>query len=406
MTEIRSTSNDWGKEMNANGNQLVSDKFDYEQLEEATVATGKFSALTDTVWFLTQQGEDKGTNRYVSLNPLPFRVGRRSDMSLCLPFQTVSSLHAEIFRAADDTLWLRDVGSTNGSFLNGNPVKGEIELTEGDLIQFANIAFRLVKHGTICHSQTAVVDAGDQALALTRFDELLSKRAVIAHFQPIVDLDRGNEIIGYEVLGRSRLFGLHSPKQMFLAASQLNLECELSRLLRYEGIQTGKQLPGAPPLFVNTHPLEMHEPEKLYDSLRELRKISPDQSITLEIHESAAVDPDSMKNLRDVLDGLDMQLAYDDFGAGQARLVELVRVSPDYLKFDMTLVQHIYKATPQHQQMLGALVQMARGLGIKALAEGVECENDSKTCHDLGFEFGQGFYYGRPAPAKTYGAKS
>jgi EAL domain-containing protein (putative c-di-GMP-specific phosphodiesterase class I) len=139
--------------------------------------------------------------------------------------------------------------------------------------------------------------------------------------------------------------------------------------------------------------------------LREIRQACPDQPVTLEIHESAAVHPETMKELRAILDSLDMQLAYDDFGAGQARLVELVRVSPDVLKFDMALVQNIHRATPQHQQMLGALVQISKDLGIVPLAEGVECAEDSQVCRQLGFELGQGYFYGRPATASSFRSK-
>ncbi len=381
--------------------QALAAEFDYGQLGEATIGTGKFAPVTGTVWFLTGHGENPTANRCVAMSHLPFRIGRRSDLSLCLPLQTVSSLHAEIHGGGNNSLWIRDMGSTNGTFLNGAPVRSNAQLREGDLIQFANLTFRLAKHLTGCHGQTAVVDVGDQALALTRFDELLTERAVIPHYQPIIHYD-DRRVIGYEVLGRSRLFGLHSPKEMFFAAAQLNLEAELSRLLRYVGVEIGRKLPGQPPLFVNTHPLEMNDPEKLYDSLRELRTMSPDQPITLEIHESAAVVPNAMQDLREVLDTLDMKLAYDDFGAGQARLVELVKVPPDYLKFDMTLVQNVSKASPPHQQMLGALVQMSRGLDIIPLAEGVESEEDGQICKTLGFEMGQGYHYGRPAPVTTY----
>ncbi len=381
---------------------MEANEFDYQQLEDATVVTGKYAPVADAFWFLTGNIEEASATRCVAVNPIPFRVGRRSDLTLCLPFSAVSNLHAELFKDGE-VLQVRDLGSTNGTFVNGNPVEKSAELNEGDLLQFANIAFRLVKQGNhgMGRAQTAVVNAEDQALALTRFDELLTDRAVVPHFQPIIDYS-DNECAGYEILGRSRLFGLNSPKQMFSAAAQLNLEAELSRLLRFEGIVSGKGLPADAPLFVNTHPLELEDTKRFYASLEEIRELSPEQPITLEIHESAAVNPDTMGELRTVLDELDIRLAYDDFGAGQARLVELVKVSPDILKFDMTLVQNIHGASTQHKQMLSALVQMTRRLGIAALAEGVETAEDDEACREMGFDYGQGFYYGRPAPTAAY----
>ena len=79
-------------------------------------------------------------------------------------------------------------------------------------------------------------------------------------------------------------------------------------------------------------------------SLRELRELEPRRPLVLEIHEAAVTCGDEMKQLRAALADLQIGLAYDDFGAGQARLVELVDVPPDYLKFDMKLVQNLESA--------------------------------------------------------------
>ena len=72
-------------------------------------------------------------------------------------------------------------------------------------------------------------------------------------------------------------------------------------------------------------------------------------------------------------------LAYDDFGAGQARLVELVEIRPDYLKFDMKLVQNIASASLERQRMLASLVKMVHELGITPLAEGIEASRRSRS---------------------------
>jgi EAL domain-containing protein (putative c-di-GMP-specific phosphodiesterase class I) len=202
--------------------------------------------------------------------------------------------------------------------------------------------------------------------------------------------------VGYECLGRSRLFGLQTPAEMFSTASQLNLEAELSRVLRRQGLEVARRFPSDMNLFVNTHPAELAE-GGLLESLREIRNADPDRMITLEIHEAAVTSPDQILELRAVLKDLDMGLAFDDFGAGQARLLELGEVRPDYLKFDMKLVQGIDRAPPSRQQVVAALVQMVNDLGTQPLAEGVEQPGTHKTLCQMGFKLGQGYYYGRPA---------
>jgi EAL domain-containing protein (putative c-di-GMP-specific phosphodiesterase class I) len=233
-----------------------------------------------------------------------------------------------------------------------------------------------------------------------QFDKLMTERAVVPYFQPIVSL-ADLSTVAYEVLGRSRLFGLETPRALFSAAAQLNLEVELSRMFRWEGVEASAALPELPHLFVNTHPAEMVEPG-LLDSIRAVRESHPAQPITLEIHEASVTAPAAMRELRARLRDLEVGLAYDDFGAGQARMVELVEVRPDYLKFDMELVQGIHAAAPGRQQMLATLVRMVRELEIVPLAEGVEYEAESDACRQLGFQLAQGFFYGRPAPISRY----
>jgi len=220
---------------------------------------------------------------------------------------------------------------------------------------------------------------------------------VVPYFQPIVRSEN-QEVVGYEVLGRSHLFGLKTPCVMFQAASQLNLESELSRLCRRVGLESGSKLSSTSHLYLNTHPSEMNDVDVLTLSLQELREAFPTIPLTLEIHEATVTNRDMMRDLKSALDDLDCRLAYDDFGAGQARLVELIEVPPHVLKFDLALTKEIDKAPGQRQRMLASLVQMVRDLGIQPLAEGMETEGEAKVCVELGFELNQGFFYGEPVP--------
>jgi EAL domain-containing protein (putative c-di-GMP-specific phosphodiesterase class I) len=154
-------------------------------------------------------------------------------------------------------------------------------------------------------------------------------------------------------------------------------------------------------LFVNTHPIEMEDIDLLVLSLRELRESAPERPLVLEIHEASVARSELMRKLRHALTEMRVGLAYDDFGAGQARLVELVEVPPEYLKFDMKLVQRLETASQERIKMTASLVQMVRELGIQPLAEGIETEGDHEICRQMGFTCGQGFFYGRPAQPKA-----
>lgn len=92
---------------------------------------------------------------------------------------------------------------------------------------------------------------------------------------------------------------------------------------------------------------------------------------------------------------LGLQFAYDDFGAGQARLIELSDIPPDYLKFDRGMIEGIETATPR-QEMVSALLRVVRRLGVRVIAEGVETELVAAICQRLGCDLGQGYLFGRP----------
>ena len=294
----------------------------------------------DSCWSLSGQIEDSGAVRRILISCSPFVVGRRAGLALSLPCQSVSKLHAEL-RCGNGCLHVRDLSSTNGTYVNGLRIAGEATMQAGDLVQFGNVIFQVIGEDDTIAADTLTLetDAAGSALAVVQFDKLMSTRAVVPYFQPIVDFATRHSN-ACEVLGRSRLFGVRTPEAMFQAATRLHQEVELSRLLRVVGAQAGALLPDEPNLFLNTHPSELSLPG-FVESLESLRDDLPDVPMTLEIHEAAVTETALIGELRAILFELDMGLAYDDFGAGQSRMRELASIVPDVLKFDMQFIRGI-----------------------------------------------------------------
>ena len=351
-------------------------------------------------WFLSGQVHDAEGVRKIVIPGYPCQVGRGSSAWIQLNCNSISKIHCE-FQLIDGKIALQDLASTNGTFINGKRLGSEPELLkDGDLIQFATLVFRLGCGSSITETRTMRDDSCDRALAMMQFDRLMNDGGMIPFFQPIVSL-QNLDTIGYEVLGRSRLFGLRTPAEMFSAASKFNLEAELSREMRYFGVQLADQ--NLPPIniFVNTHPCELVKPG-LRESLEKLRELAPKLPIVVEIHEAAVTNPESFVALRRHLASLDIQLAFDDFGAGRARLVELSEVRPDYVKFDMELVRDIHLAPPKRQEVVALIVKMVNDLGIISLAEGVESADCHEVLKQMNVALGQGYYYGRPASIDSW----
>ena len=108
--------------------------------------------------------------------------------------------------------------------------------------------------------------------------------------------------------------------------------------------------------------------------------------------------PAAIAELRALLLERNIALAYDDFGAGQARLLELAEAPPHYLKFDRRFVHEIDQAPAAKRRLLHSLLSLARELLVKTVAEGIETAAEARACAELGFTHGQGFHIGRPRP--------
>ncbi|HEY6546644.1 MAG TPA: EAL domain-containing protein [Vicinamibacteria bacterium] len=342
----------------------------------------------------------------VTLSPFPFRVGRQAGLELVLPSYVVSKVHAELYMQ-DGQLRVRDLGSRNGTFVNRKTVQ-DAPVAEGDVLQLGDFQFRVcrqddVKPQSDDPSSTRSFAAGALAQLVQGsrdMDELLRDQSVTVELQPIVRFP-GAVVSAYEALGRGTHPNLpRTPVELFKIAASMGAEVTLSQLLRRKAVELARDRPRVAALFLNTHPSELARPG-LVDSMEELRAMAPHLDLTLEIHESALAKPESMAALRDRLSEINVGIAYDDFGAGQARLLELAEAPPHYLKFDRKFVSHIDTAPSSRRRLLASLVAAARELLVKTIAEGVETEGEAEACAKIGFTHAQGYHFGRPAPIET-----
>ena len=360
-----------------------------------------------TGWCLEGLSDKDQVLRRLFMSPLPFRIGRQPDLSLCLSSRKISRVHAEIFQMQSG-LCIRDLGSTNGTFVNSNRLRGPIRLYDGDIIHFARREFKIVHElkdsaGFDVETDISQGDLPKKMPSGTRaLQKLIHEKTVTTYFQPLVNLLDG-QIFGYEILGRGDLPGFErSPLKLFQIASTINMSAELSHLFRQTGVSIGSTLPGSPILSINTHPAEMGDWNRLVRNFQRLRSGFPSLKFAVEIHESAVTDLAWMRSLRSLFKELDIRLAYDDFGSGQARLLELAEVPPDYLKIDRSLIQNIHQASPKRQRMIEILVGFLNETGVKTLAEGVSCVEEAQMCKQLNFDCAQGYYYGKPAPREAF----
>ena len=357
-----------------------------------------------TGWCLESTADGGRSVERVPIQNLPFRIGRLDELELTLPFQSISKHHAEL-HLDNDALTLKDLASTNGTFVNRRRVEEEVVLQAGDILHFAEIEFRVGRNvsdlledngrelGTLSLSR---LELPQQFIGGTReMTELLEREMVTALFQSVVSLPAG-EVMAYECLGR----GLHgdlprNPTGLFRIAETMDREAELSRLFRKKAALLASNAEDELPLlFLNTHPNEIGEPE-LVESLQEVRDILPTVELALEIHEGALAEPRIIAELEKELDKLEIRFALDDFGLGE-RFLQLAEVPPDFLKFDISLVKNLVDASTSKRRLVSMLMAAAREVGAQPIAEGIETEKEAGVCTMMGFTLAQGFLYSKP----------
>ena len=159
-----------------------------------------------TRWCLESTADGGRSLEKVPIHNLPFRIGRLDELDLTLPFQSISKRHAEL-HLDNDTLTLKDLASTNGTFVNRRRVEEEVALQEGDILHFAEIEFRVGRNvsealddnvgelGTLSLSR---LELPQQFIGGTReMGELLEREMVTVVFQAVVSLPAG-EVMAYE----------------------------------------------------------------------------------------------------------------------------------------------------------------------------------------------------------------
>lgn len=298
-----------------------------------------------TRWFLEGYFDDSNTLRAIPVEAFPFCIGRGDEADLTIRQNDVSRRHAEIF-AANEQLYLRDLGSTNGTFVNNQKITVETPIMGNDVIHFAHIESRLSDKGAIAmddNEETVLMQ--DQRsnripLGANELTELIDRKLIDVVFQPVVDADE--LVVGYEILGRGHHAALpKSPSELFRIAESVGLEVELSELFRSTGLTVAIENQLDKFILVNMHPRELENPRRLIDGLENARVNCDAFRIVLEIHEQAVTNLASLQSLSDELAKLKVGIAYDDFGAGQARLIELSGAPPEIVKFDIELIRDL-----------------------------------------------------------------
>ncbi|MFO0735309.1 MAG: EAL domain-containing protein [Labilithrix sp.] len=234
---------------------------------------------------------------------------------------------------------------------------------------------------------------GDRAGLHTSLNRALDSLTMV--YQPIVD-SRTRKTAGYECLMRTKEPSLPHPGAVLEAAERLGRLHDLGRRVRAHAVEGFHAADEDSLLFVNLHPADLLDAD-LYDRAAPLTKIA--HRVVLEITERAALDDlTETKHRAAELRRRGFKIAIDDLGAGYAGLTSFATFEPEVVKLDMTLIRDIEKSTVK-RQIVGSMSRLCRDLDMRVVAEGIETAAELACLLDLGCDYLQGYFLGRPAPA-------
>lgn len=246
-------------------------------------------------------------------------------------------------------------------------------------------------------SRTLLADTNRLSSELLR---ALENDEIFPHYQLQFDA-RTRAVVGAECLARWRhpTRGILGPDKFLPIAEEYGVLAQIDGLILEKALRDLEvwREEGIAPLkiSVNVSARRLTDPE-LARGLADLH-IKPG-TVSFELLESVFLDRQDtavMSNL-DMLRRLAIDIEIDDFGTGHASIVGLLNLKPTTLKIDRQLIEDVPDSQEQ-RILVKSIIQIARSLGIKVTAEGVETEEHARILARLGCDVLQGYGLARPA---------
>ena len=272
-------------------------------------------------------------------------------------------------------------------------------MTADELLRRADMALiagKPTRSGTRSYSRALENAPGNAEAERAELLAIIDSPTAIAPvFQPIVDLHTG-EVIGHEALSRFPEAEWRNPQEWFRLAQAHDLAVELEAA----AVRAALEAPGRP-----TVPgINLNISPNVLLSARDRIGLPDDLSaITIEVTEDALVTEGPELELALLeLRARGARIAVDDAGARYAGFAQLVRVRPDVIKLDRSLVAGV-DADPLKAAVVRAFVGFAGSAHAVVCAEGIETAAELHTITSLGADSGQGYLLGRPTPGGAVG---
>lgn len=228
----------------------------------------------------------------------------------------------------------------------------------------------------------------------------LANKEFVVYYQPIVD-SFSREIYSYEALVRwvHPLKGLLSPDSFIPVAEKTGMINELGRSVLELACREAATWAVPAKISVNVSPIQLSSKAfaGIVLSILEETGLAADR-LELEVTESSLfTDNDTPLNTLNTLRARGVQISIDDFGTGYSSLSRLSKLAFDKIKIDKSFV-HSLSDQDDALTIIKLITGMAKSLNMKAVAEGVETQEQLESLQALGCDLAQGYLFGKPQP--------
>jgi EAL domain-containing protein (putative c-di-GMP-specific phosphodiesterase class I) len=232
--------------------------------------------------------------------------------------------------------------------------------------------------------------------ALLVLKEAIAKNQIIPYFQPIYNTKR-KKIEKYEALARIvRDDGsVIAPFAFLDIAIKSKLYPEITKAMISKSFEFFKDKEYE--FSINLSILDIQNQETLKFIFSKLKEFTEPQRVIFEILESHKIDDyEEIKSFITEVKKYGCKIAIDDFGSGYSNFSHILALKVDCLKIDASLVKYI-TTDENSKTIIKTIVSFASNLGLKTIAEFVEDSESLKTLEDIGVDFIQGYYIGKPS---------
>lgn len=362
--------------------------------------------MSEKCWFLEGMLQP-GKTVLIRLEKFPFVIGRDPECQLSLASKDISRQHA-VLEKRGEFLWLKDLNSTNGTFLNRrrlNVVAAEAPLKEGDIIHFGTLEFRLAwrnseenQPGEVIPDTTMLQMKDELPQQFVKNDKqflnLLEKGNVGIIFEPVVHL-QNQSILAHEAIGKANDRDLPSEETaLFSLAERLGKESEFSELVREKALERYKNVPNKGQfLFLNIFSSEQ-DLKLLLRSIQRLTKQANQASLGMQASSLNIKEISTLIQLRSAFDALNIYLIIDEIPNSAARAEELKEIGARFYKINALAILEAMQDANAAKRLKNVL-KILNDKNSIIIAKGIHDAQILQFCQrQLGIEYGQGQHFG------------